>query len=307
MKETLAWTEVETVTEEMDKVKLAWGAESDDSDWSDDNNDDGLDSGSGAADLVDLEALLQQRDEAIPTTAATTRPTVVPEKTPQPKESVSSDGGNVFPALLIEVVDEPFEAATTRHDFAHEKELLEKYIQAEEEEQSSEGRDLRHVLTHAKKKSGTVPSTGTASTGESYEKTPAEQRHLLRFQERISRCPLQCLRYDYGGDPLWPVVEPRGLKVPPCPGCGQERLFEMQLTPTINYFLQVDKYAVEANSASLQQHQTPSNLHRTTADGPKAVVPSSAMDWLSLIVYSCSASCSASHEEFIYVVPSPTC
>jgi hypothetical protein len=44
--------------------------------------------------------------------------------------------------------------------------------------------------------------------GERYEKTPAATRYLLRFQRRVRRLPQQCMRYQYGGAPLWPVPPP---------------------------------------------------------------------------------------------------
>ncbi|GMF26746.1 unnamed protein product [Phytophthora lilii] len=298
VKESPVAAEVEEVTEQVDKVKLAWGSDSDDSDWSDDEDDK---VSTPAADLVDLEALLQQRDDAMKTPAKAVKASPASKKEETAKVGVSNGKQNAFPALPIEVIDEPYEDYTAEHDFAHENKLLEQYMKQEEEEKSTDIGDLRTVITNAKKKGAAAQSSGAASsTGESYEKTPAEQRHLLRFQKRISRCPLQCLRYDYGGEPLWPVVIPQNLKVPNCPGCGEERMFEMQLTPTINYFLKVDEYA-SADTAS-PQHTS----DEAAGDAPKAVVPPGGMDWLSLIVYSCSASCAQSHEEFVYVVPSPT-
>lgn len=45
-------------------------------------------------------------------------------------------------------------------------------------------------------------------SGERYEKTPAATRYLLRFTRRTCRLPEQCVRYDYGGEPLWPVPPP---------------------------------------------------------------------------------------------------
>ncbi|CAH0485225.1 unnamed protein product [Peronospora farinosa] len=295
MKEAPALERIENVTEQM---KVAWGLGSDDSDWSDDEDDSNLQTSS--ADLVDLEALLQQRDDAMKKSTKTTKLTPAFKKIGNVKANTLPTDQNAFAALLIEVMDEPYEDYTGECDFAHENQLLEEYMKQEEVEKSAEIGDLRNIMTNLKKKQNAVQSSNAASsTGESYEKTPANQRHLLRFQKRISRCPLQCLRYDYGGEPLWPVVVPKDLKVPHCPGCGQERTFEMQLTPTINYFLKVDEYAV-ADTLLMKNKST-----IATSDGIcKIVGPAGGMDWLSLIVYSCSTSCAQSHEEFIYVVPS---
>ncbi|KAL3668805.1 hypothetical protein V7S43_006099 [Phytophthora oleae] len=296
-KEALAEVKVEEVTKQIDQVKLAWGSDSDDSDWSDDEDDNKA----PAADVVDLEALLQQRDDAMKTSVKATKAIPVVKKEETSKETTSTGKCNAFPALPIEVIDEPYENYTSEHDFAHENRLLEEYMKQEEEEKSTDLGDLRTVITNSKTKKGGA-SGASSSSGESYEKTPAQQRHLLRFQKRISRCPLQCLRYDYGGEPLWPVVIPQTLKVLPCPGCGAERSFEMQLTPTINYFLKVDEYA----AADTSSQKCALNTDNALPDAPKTVVPPGGMDWLSLIVYSCSASCPQYHEEFVYVVPSPT-
>ncbi|GMF47445.1 unnamed protein product [Phytophthora fragariaefolia] len=298
-KEVPVEADVEKVTEQVDKVKLAWGSDSDDSDWSDDDEDSKPQT--PAADLVDLEALLQQRDDAMKTSVKTSKAAPVAKKVEPVKENAAAGKRNVFPALMIEVVDEPYEDYTAEHDFAHENKLLEQYMKQEEEEKSTDISDLRSVISNSKKKGAATQSSGAASsTGESYEKTPAEQRHLLRFQKRISRCPLQCLRYDYGGEPLWPVVIPQSLKVPSCPGCGEERSFEMQLTPTINYFLKVDQFAA-ADAAS--QQKPVSTPDSNAADAPKAVVPPGGMDWLSLIVRNGIHVSSATDEPLKHLFP----
>ncbi|KAG2511658.1 hypothetical protein JM16_008180 [Phytophthora kernoviae] len=216
---------VEELMEKVDNVKLAWGSDSDGSDWSDDEDDSTKQS--QGADEVDLEALLQQRDDAMKISSSTTKLVANSKKTEPVKDSMSTlkkDHLNAFPALSIEVIEEPYEDYTAVHDFAHENKLLEEYMKHEEEEKSADIGDLRNVMSNSKKKGAAAQSGSSgASTGESYEKTPAAQRHLLRFQKRISRCPLQCLRYDYGGEPLWPVVIPPSLKVPACSGCGGEQ------------------------------------------------------------------------------------
>ncbi|TYZ63034.1 hypothetical protein PybrP1_004028 [[Pythium] brassicae (nom. inval.)] len=254
-------------TETPDPSRSTWDAadDSDSSDWgdnSDDGNEDGnpFASASAADDVIDLEKLLLQRDDAM--FAATTTAATASKKPKQPSGAGSaphtssamtpSSFGNVFPARPIEVIDEPFEDFVSEHDYSHENALLADYMKQEEEDKSTDVGDLRKLLSSAKKgKAGAGSGGGRASassSGESYEKTPAQQRHFLRFQKRISRCPLQCLRYDYGGEPLWPVPTPQGLQVPACV-CGAERVFELQLTPTINYFLKVDAFATPIATA----------------------------------------------------------
>lgn len=255
-----------TTTVSAEPSRSAWdaGDDSDSSDWGDNsegNEDsdsaDPFASASAAADLIDLESLLLQRDDAM---AAATTTTTSASKLPKPLASTnqnqhvstgtgtagpplsaSQSFGNVFPARPIEVTDEPFEDFVREHDYSHENALLADYMKQEDADKSTDVGDLRQLLSSAKK--GHAGSKGaSASSNESYEKAPAQQRHFLRFQKRISRCPLQCLRYDYGGEPLWPVPPPQRLQVPACV-CGAARVFELQLTPTINYFLKVDAFA----------------------------------------------------------------
>ena len=86
---------------------------------------------------------------------------------------------------------------------------------------------------------------GTQTEGmnavDKYEETPAEEKALNRFQERVLRAPSQCVRYAYGGTPLWPSA--KGLPhVPKCPGCGGHRVFELQLMSPVLHVLDVDKH-----------------------------------------------------------------
>uniref|UniRef100_K3X913 Programmed cell death protein 2 C-terminal domain-containing protein n=1 Tax=Globisporangium ultimum (strain ATCC 200006 / CBS 805.95 / DAOM BR144) TaxID=431595 RepID=K3X913_GLOUD len=204
--------------------KSAWdaGSDGDSSDWgdSDDDKSDPFAVAGGGDDLIDLEQLLLQRDDAMKLPAS--KPTAPQQKkaTADAKGdavSASSAAGKstsgVFPAMPIDVIDEPYEDYMSEYDYSHENALLDEYIKQEEEEKSTDVGDLRKVISSAKKNGGNG-TTGSSSSGESYEKTPAQQRHFMRFQKRINRCPLQCLRYDYGGEPLWPVPKPQNVKIP---------------------------------------------------------------------------------------------
>jgi pre-rRNA-processing protein TSR4 len=286
---------VTPVTTAPDNSRLAWGAEGDDSDWSDEEDDTAAavasTEGTGT-DLTDLELLLQQRDDAMKMPTAVTASKKKIDTTSKTSAS-TAQLVNAFPAMPIDVMDEPFEDYTSENDFSHENKLLEEYIRQEEEEKSEDVDKLRKVLDSTKKKraGGGGGNTSVAGgSGESYEKTPAHQRHFMRFQKRINRCPLQCLRYDYGGEPLWPVPAPTSLVVPRC-ACGEERVFELQLTPTINYFLKVDAFAGTPTVAPSEGGK------------PAAGPPSGGMDWLSILVYSCPSSCKKSRSEFIIVLP----
>lgn len=309
----------------------AWdttGSDSDSSDWGengdDENENDPFASTSGDNDFIDLEKLLLQRDDAM-SAATNTVTSKNPKQQSKPTTTASSSttatsakklSVMAFPALPIEVVDEPYEDYTSENDYSHENALLEDYMKQEEEEKSADVGDLRKIISSAKKSKGGANSGGAAagsSSSESYEKTPAQQRHFMRFQKRISRCPLQCLRYDYGGEPLWPVPKPQSIKIPKCV-CGEDRVFELQLTPTINYFLKVDQFAspvivpvVAPGTNAAVVVGTDTDTKVPAAKGKAAPLPLNSagggMDWLSVMVYCCPKSCSRSREEFVVVLP----
>lgn len=294
----------------------AWdaGSDSDSSDWGDHDDDDDDPFAVRSADqsggeLIDLEQLLLQRDDAMKLPATVTAAT---NKSSQQKKTMLSASGpgassatkassSVFPAMPIEVVDEPYEDYTSENDYSHENALLQEYIKQEEEEKSADVHDLRKVISSTKKTGGGGGAAASSSSSESYEKTPAQQRHFMRFQKRISRCPLQCLRYDYGGEPLWPVSKPQHMKIPKCV-CGEDRVFELQLTPTINYFLKVDQFATSITSTPVAA--TTSSANDSKAGSPEQLKSAGGgMDWLSVMVYCCPKSCSRSREEFVFVLP----
>jgi pre-rRNA-processing protein TSR4 len=85
---------------------------------------------------------------------------------------------------------------------------------------------------------------------------------FLKFQHRIRNDQEQVLRYSFGSKPLWVNSDGQMIGPPPnCPLCGGKRVFEFQLMPQLLYFLKVD-----------MREET-------------------AMDWSSLVVYSCENSC----------------
>lgn len=91
---------------------------------------------------------------------------------------------------------------------------------------------------------------------------------LVEFNERMSRCPDQVLRYARFDEPLTP--EKLEINVPPCPRCGEKRVFEVELMPTIIYTLE----------------------------------PDSSMDFGPILVYTCSKDCNeGSCEEFCHITP----
>ncbi|KAJ9508525.1 hypothetical protein QJQ45_012060 [Haematococcus lacustris] len=120
------------------------------------------------------------------------------------------------------------------------------------------------------------------------EAVPLEQRHFAMFQARMALAPDQVVRYCFqpGAHPLWPRPEPQPstADIPACPLCGEPRQFEFQVLPQLLNHLGQDD------------------------------LDEDALDWGTLAVYSCSASCStealeaqtgsAYAEEFVWAQPS---
>eukprot|EP01113_Clastostelium_recurvatum_P007203 TRINITY_DN13342_c0_g2_i1.p1 TRINITY_DN13342_c0_g2~~TRINITY_DN13342_c0_g2_i1.p1 ORF type:complete len:425 (-),score=79.63 TRINITY_DN13342_c0_g2_i1:66-1340(-) len=138
---------------------------------------------------------------------------------------------------------------------------------------------------------------GASWQAEEYEYV--EDRTFHRFCKRINWSPEQCLRYCFGGQPLLASdvegtpkeilrigegkAKERAMaalllaRVPPCQHCGAKRVYEMQLLSTLLSSLQVK-------------------------DGPPH-----QMDFATVLVYACSASCIVSEavEEYVVIQHTP--
>lgn len=104
-----------------------------------------------------------------------------------------------------------------------------------------------------------------------------EKKSWAYFEERISLAPEQVLRYcrDPGAKPLWPMSSGRPSKddLPKCSYCNGPLRFEFQILPQLLYYFRV----------------------RNDVD---------SLDWATVVVYTCEASCEASvayKEEYAWV------
>ncbi|XP_022092764.1 programmed cell death protein 2-like isoform X1 [Acanthaster planci] len=174
------------------------------------------------------------------------------EVTPTGCNSVlSSSQPPSFKDYFVSVFDEPLPCSASVTELTnHERELIDEY-------QQREGVDL---VEWQKESSQTKRA---ASCEESYEKTTAKHgdKVFLSFAKKLQLCPEQCIRYSWCGSPLYLTSPNEGAVIPPCPYCGRQRVFEVQLMPPLI-----------------------NTLH--DADRPDVQI-----DFGVVIIYTCKASC----------------
>ena len=234
-----------------------------------------------------------------------------------------------FPRFALDIYDEPYphggsatyhegdgddddEAIGTTGAGASDddiQKMLSRYLKDEEDQ------DIVQALGGVAAANTTSATTGSSGGGgEKYERLPPEERAFLAFTDRIKRSPEQVLRYAYGGVPMWsvPIHDDKGRQKQRAAGrhtqkggsehsfprvqscaCGRERIFELEVLPSVLFSLNVDMHA--------QTHPQPtSNGSKTTKeDGMEQKMNNGGMDWGALVVYSCPDSCDMSREEFV--------
>ena len=258
-----------------------WGADDDGGGWG------AAAAAAPPASAADIERLLAKREAAtagaiapasasgappLQALAAASAPPPLPPPAPSSTPDAAPAAGNVHAETRLDIIPEPWAADD---DLAHEHALLAAYQQRED------GNGVARRVDRVSAAAGTPGSSG--SGGERYEATPEGTVLFLRFTERLHRSPHQCVRYAYGGKPLWPAAPSRTFDAapPPCPGCGAERVFELQLMPALLGVLGVandDEASGEAGS----EH--------------------SSLGWAALAIYSCDNSCTDSCEEYVRVM-----
>lgn len=152
--------------------------------------------------------------------------------------------GPAFPTIGLDFCEE--DPDVDRRLTSHEARLLAEYeaVHGKVGEDQDDDRD---------------PDTGERFAPEEYESAGAD-KVARKFRKMMRRQPLQCLRYDYEGEPLLTSSRcaPPPRKPPACEACGTERVFEFQIMSTSLYHLRVGE---------------------------------NGMDWGSILIYSCPRSC----------------
>ncbi|XP_070534596.1 programmed cell death protein 2-like isoform X2 [Ptychodera flava] len=173
-----------------------------------------------------------------------------------------------FKGYFINVIEE--ETLPANGDLTqHEQKLLAEY----------EEREGISVLDF-EMDSCTRPKSGAS---EKYEKVTAKHGDKIfqKFLKRVSSCPDQCLRYEWDGHPLLMTAIEEHSRVPACSHCKSDRVFEVQLMPTL--------------VSRLKLHQS----------------EESAVDFGTVYIFTCKDSCwntDGSYkykEEFLILQPDP--
>ncbi|KAG0600346.1 hypothetical protein M758_11G026300 [Ceratodon purpureus] len=186
----------------------------------------------------------------------------------------SSDAGQKMGTRVSETPQQPGIATAASDKLWPEMEL----IVGEEEDSSPSGdqgvsNDAQKLLEDYETRRAQNGEEFSATDMQDVEESSLDQQHWAAFQARLARAPGQVLRYcrAVGAKPLWPSLQdqPKEGDVPRCQNCGGSRMFEFQLLPQLLYYLGVQN---EADSDSL--------------------------DWATIAVYTCAASCNKSDSSF---------
>lgn len=121
-------------------------------------------------------------------------------------------------------------------------------------------------------------------------KAKSTDYYFDHFRRRIARCGSQILRYQHGGAPIFMNMEKTlQVTVPPCTHCGGPRAMELQVVPTVLYYLRSKNYVPVGKKSG--------------DDG---------VDFATATVYVCKKGCLGTRkgmvlqEEFLFVEPAPT-
>lgn len=159
-------------------------------------DDWGVSTDGDSDDLDDLEAKLAAMESSAPRYAQGSKKAKSSSR-PTPRKNESSVW--VLPIMPLHSIQEPVARNVSKdprdvglHGTSNRKieEMLARYLENEEDQ------DIVEMLQGS-------GSDGGASGQEPDQDLTEDEMALLRFSDRIKRCPRQVLRYARGGEPLW--------------------------------------------------------------------------------------------------------
>lgn len=225
-------------------------------------------------------------------------------------ETVTATGEHVGPELPffeLHFQPEPYGAIAGAAEL--DRTMLDRLrrYKEEEEDESISGMIDATILGSAVPQQSSL-GTSVDNRDENYEKTPAHLKAVMKFEERVSRCPRQVVRYVWGGKPLWSSSS-FSREVHPIPACvcGAERTFEFQLMPAILHHLRVDDFGHDSRElrGTLPAKADDSNHHSKSALS-EPIICRAGMEWGAIGIWSCPNACALSNQEFVVVQPEPS-
>jgi pre-rRNA-processing protein TSR4 len=307
-------------------------------------------------DMDDLLALLDARDTTHASPTA-----VVKGDAPTPCSSVESGGeggganltlrsplvGLQWPARQLLDEEEYYESRGGDADSDDEgwlgrtaasdvrvADILRDYLQSEDDPAVLRALEVEGVSLSCEDGASTVRiAANTDSTMDDVGTADgAAERHLAgkpsagaerTFQRRVSVCPTQCLRYAYGGKPLWCTSPcPAGAaSVAPCDACGATRVFEMQLMPaalamSLRATPVADTPAGTDSVVLSSEDVVPGEEHacaepidpshpQLTLEALCATIDDAGLDYGVVAIYVCPSSCALGVQETVVVQNPP--
>lgn len=188
-----------------------------------------------------------------------------------PEVAGSSSGGVAFPVSALAIDEEPAKEEIVQTDMEREMQRAAEAA-ADEPAGDADAKDLQELEEQVDLKD--------KATDAYYEK----------FRARVARAPRQALRYQLNGAPVFMNPEKTiYASIPPCPRCGGPQSMELQVMPTVLFFLRTAKVAAAAGSDN--------------GDGT---------DFATVTVYACAQGCGGDRpgvvvdELAMFVEPPPT-